>query len=129
MPSWFSRSKVSGHGIIPYQQNTVGIPIEGCDGRYCSALANPVFPTPLYEAFVCIALFFVLWSLRKHIKIPGTLFSLYLMFNGMERFFIEKIRVNNTYDIFGNKITQAEIIAVILFILGSLSIFYFRTSR
>ena len=57
---------------------------------------------------------------------PGVMFSVYLILNGIERFLIEKIRVNNKYDIFGLKITQAEIISSLLIILGIIGIFYFR---
>ena len=38
------------------------------------------------------------------------LFGVYLILNGLERFSIEKIRINTTYTLFGNEITQAEII-------------------
>ena len=38
--------------------------------------------------------------------------------NGIERFLIEQIRVNSTYNIFGNKITQAELIAAFLVLAG-----------
>jgi prolipoprotein diacylglyceryltransferase len=41
------------------------------------------------------------------------------MLNGLERFWIEKIRVNATYDIFGLVATQAEIIAVLMFLGGA----------
>jgi prolipoprotein diacylglyceryltransferase len=88
-----------------------GIPIAGCVGNHCNQLANPVFPTPLYEAVVCIGLFGLLWSVRKRFTIPGTFFMFYLLLNGIERFLIEKIRVNTTYTIFENKITQAELIS------------------
>jgi len=84
---------------------------------YCNALAVPVFPTPLYESISMIFIFIVLWSLRKRIKIPAMLFTIYLMFAGIERFMIEQIRVNNKYDILGG-VTQAEIISTILFLMG-----------
>jgi prolipoprotein diacylglyceryltransferase len=45
-------------------------------------------------------------------------FLTYLMLNGVERFLIEKIRVNTTYSIFNHAITQAEIISFV-FIIGS----------
>jgi prolipoprotein diacylglyceryltransferase len=54
------------------------------------------------------------------------LFSIYLIFNGIERFFIEKIRVNTLYHINGFAFTQAELISTILFILGLLGIWYFK---
>ncbi len=113
----------------PHNVNSVGIPIAGCEGRHCMVLPEPVFPTPLYEAIVCISLFFVLWCYRKKISTPGILFCIYLLMNGVERFFIEKIRVNTKYHIFGNAITQAEIIAVCLVILGIIGIYYFRKNK
>jgi prolipoprotein diacylglyceryltransferase len=111
-----------------YPNNVIsaGVPLPGCEGdKYCYHLVPSVFPTAFYEAVACITLFFVLWSLRKRIKTPGVLFSLYLVFNGIERFFIEKIRVNTTYDVGGFKFTQAELISTILFLLGVVGIWYF----
>lgn len=75
---------------------------------------QPVYPTPLYEFAMAAVLFAVLWSLRKHPFRPGWLFSLYLIFNGLERFLIEQIRVNNHFDLLGLSVTQAEVIAVLL---------------
>ena len=81
-------------------------------------LPVPVFPTPFYETVMCTVLFLFLWGIRRKIKIPGVIFGIYLMLNGAERFFIEKIRVNSTYDIFGFHPTQAEIISTCLFLAG-----------
>jgi phosphatidylglycerol:prolipoprotein diacylglycerol transferase len=52
------------------------------------------------------------------------LFAIYLFVNGIERFLIEKIRVNNKYNIFGFHPTQAEIISVCLIIAGILLYIY-----
>lgn len=82
-----------------------------------------VYPTPLYETVMALLIFVVLWSLRKRIKTPGVLFGLYLIFNGIERFFIEKIRVNEEYILFGKGITQAEIISVLFFIGGVVMVY------
>jgi len=101
-----------------------GIPINGCDGPYCSVLANPVFPTPLYETIVCSLLFIVLWRMRKKFKIPGMLFAWYVLFNGIERFWIEKIRINTKYHIANLSITQAEIISSLL-ILTAIGLFIY----
>ncbi|MFZ9387956.1 MAG: prolipoprotein diacylglyceryl transferase family protein, partial [Chitinophagaceae bacterium] len=96
-----------------------GIPIPGCtDAKYCNQLEFGVYPTPLYEVIACFLLFLVLWAVRKKIKVPGRLFALYLIFNGFERFFIEKIRVNNRLDLFGFQPTQAEVISTLLFGAG-----------
>jgi phosphatidylglycerol:prolipoprotein diacylglycerol transferase len=102
----------------PNNVNEAGVPIPGCVGKYCNELNPPVYPTPLYEIVVCLLLFGLLWSVRKKLKTPGTLFALYLMLNGIERFFIEKIRVNTRLNIFGLQPTQAEVISTLLFLTG-----------
>ena len=103
----------------PHNVNEEGLKkIPGCIGKYCNELEVGVFPTPFYEIIACFILFLIIWSVRKKFKVPGTLFGLYLMFNGMERFFIEKIRVNTRLDIFGLHPTQAEVISSLLFLSG-----------
>ena len=97
--------------------NNAGVAIEGCIGEHCSHLVPAVYPTPLYEIMMAGFLFFVLWQLRKKITIPGVLFGIYMILNGLERFFIEKIRVNTK--VWGTDITQAEVISS-LFILGGI---------
>jgi phosphatidylglycerol---prolipoprotein diacylglyceryl transferase len=112
LPNWMAAMNYA-HNV-----NESGIPIKGCDGKYCAMLPSPVFPTPFYETVVCTLLFFILWRLRKQVKVPGRIFAIYLMMNGVERFLVEKIRVNTHYNIFGFKPTQAEIIAALLVITG-----------
>ena len=102
----------------PHNVLEEGVPIAGCVGPFCSELPAGAFPTPLYEAVACIALFGVLWGVRKRIKITGQMFALYLILNGLERFAIEKIRVNVKMDILGLHPTQAELIATLLMLLG-----------
>lgn len=102
----------------PHNVNEVGEQIPGCLDKYCKELPLGVFPTPFYETIMCLVLFAILWSVRKKIKVAGKLFALYLMLNGLERFFIEKIRVNTTIDLFGFKPTQAEVISTLLFLSG-----------
>jgi len=102
----------------PHNVNEAGIPIPGCVGKYCNELNPPVYPTPFYEVIVCLLLFALIWSVRKTFKTPGTLFAFYLMLNGLERFFIEKIRVNTKLNIFGFQPTQAEVISSLLFLAG-----------
>jgi len=95
---------------FPHNVINAGVPIEGCTGKFCMELANPVWPTAFYEVIMSLTIFGILWAMRKHIKVPGALFFIYLIFNGVERFFIEKIRINTEYNILGG-ITQAEIIS------------------
>ncbi|HYO21582.1 MAG TPA: prolipoprotein diacylglyceryl transferase family protein [Flavisolibacter sp.] len=102
----------------PRNVNKMGIPIAGCDDMYCNRLVAPVFPTPFYEVLMCTLLFLVLWGVRKKIRPVGGLFCLYLILNGLERFLIEKIRVNNQMDFLGFHPTQAEIISFGLMLIG-----------
>src|ERR1700753_3511225 len=92
--------------------------IPGCIGQYCNELRIPVFPTSFYESVVCILLFLFLWSIRHKVKTPGVLFGIYLILTGTERFFIELIRVNTRYVVFGISFTQAELISILLFVCG-----------
>lgn len=112
LPNWFFAYN------YPHNVNKVGVPVVGCNDNYCNQLPVPVFPTPLYEIIACTVLFFILWGLRDKLKPAGALFCLYLILNGMERFFIEKIRVNNRMDLFGLQPTQAEVIALSLIAAG-----------
>jgi prolipoprotein diacylglyceryl transferase len=112
LPDWMWAYK------YPHNVNEVDTPIPGCDGKYCYELSVPAYPTPFYETVICLVLFLVLWSLRKKLKVPGTLFALYLMFNGLERFFIEKIRVNVKIHFLGFEMTQAELISSLVFLTG-----------
>ena len=129
----FSHLSLKGPSFLPnwlfgyaYPHNVIGegIRIAGCNGPYCSYLPIPVFPTPFYETLICVGLFFLIWSVRKKFRVPGTLFAFYLILNGIERFFIEKIRVNTRYSIFGYHPTQAEIISTMLVIIGGF-LYYF----
>ncbi len=104
----------------PHNILNEGIPIPGCAGPHCFQLAQTVFPTPIYETTMTILIFAFLWFIRKRLAVPGSLFAIYLMFNGAERFLIEKIRVNNIFDFLGMKVTQAEVISAFLFITGLL---------
>ena len=114
-----------------YPNNVIneGLPIPGCEGRHCHMLPDAVYPTPLYEAVVCILLFFFLWSVRKKLTVPGLMTSAYLLLNGIERFLIEQIRVNNKYHIDGYGITQAEIISFTLILLGLSGIIYLSRKK
>ena len=113
---------------FPHNVINAGVPIEGCTGNFCMELANPVWPTAFYEVIMSLAIFGILWAMRKHIKVPGALFFIYLAFNGVERFFIEKIRINSEYNILGG-ITQAEIISFSLILTAIIGITYLYKSK
>lgn len=111
-----------------YPHNVIGegVRIPDCVGQYCAQLPNAVFPTPLYEIIACLLLFAFLWSIRKNIKTPGVLTAIYLIVNGLERFFIEQIRVNTKYHFLGINPTQAELIAAFFVISGVILLIIFK---
>lgn len=102
----------------PKNVNADGVKIPGDTDEHNRVLPVPVFPTPFYETIACSLLFLLLWLIRKKVKTPGVIFGIYLMLNGLERFIVEKIRVNTTYSMFGFHPTQAEIISFLLFLTG-----------
>lgn len=110
----------------PHNVNEQGFKLNDCKGDHCTALPVPVFPTPFYETITCLLLFGLLLLLRKRITVPGQIFSIYLVMNGLERFLIEKIRVNTKYHLWGFQPTQAEIISTLLVISGILLFFWCR---
>jgi prolipoprotein diacylglyceryltransferase len=120
LPTWFFAY------TYPHNVNEDGIQLQDCEGKYCRVLPQPVFPTPMYEVLMCGALFLILWSMRKKVNTPGIISGTYLIFTGLERFFIEKIRVNATYTIFGFHPTQAEIISVVLILVGCVILLFKR---
>jgi phosphatidylglycerol:prolipoprotein diacylglycerol transferase len=120
-PSWLSWAP-DWMWSFKYPHNVNGAdsdnPIANCVGKFCYELKLPVYPTPFYESVVCILLFLFLWSIRDRIKIPGVMFGIYLILNGVERFFVELIRVNTRYHVAGISFTQAEMISLILVLAG-----------
>lgn len=80
-----------------------------------------VYPTPLYEAAMCLAGFGLLWALRRHGFQKGWLFAVYLVLAGIERLLIEQIRHNPVLDFGMFRCTQAEVIAVLLIVGGAVA--------
>lgn len=120
-------ASVKAPGFLPdwmvaysYPHNVIdeGVKIPTCVEDHCSILPIPVFPTPFYETVVCTLFFLVLMGLRKRIGTPGMILGIYLVLNGVERFLVEKIRVNTTYSFLGIHPTQAEIISFCLVLVG-----------
>ena len=115
-PSWlpdYFWSNTYAHNVI-----NAGLQIEGCIGDYCKELPQGVWPTSIYEVVMCGILAGFMWSVRKKFTAaPGFMFMLLFVLNGIERYFIEIIRVTDRYENFFN-LTQAQIISIILIIVG-----------
>ena len=109
-----------------YPGNVLGINLKEDFTRMgLVSITGKAWPTPFYETILAFIIFGILWLSRKKITVPGVMFSAYLIFNGVERFLIEKIRINERYDVFGMKATQAEIIAILFVLVGIVGINFF----
>jgi prolipoprotein diacylglyceryl transferase len=116
LPDWMWAYRYPHHVLnTPNTDPVPSVPVEGCTWDYCMQLSEPVYPTPFYETLMMCVVFGILWALRKKIKTVGMIFFIYLGLIAVERFAIEKIRVNVVHDVMGAQLTQAEIISIALF--------------
>jgi phosphatidylglycerol---prolipoprotein diacylglyceryl transferase len=113
----------------PQNVNKDGILIPGNLDEHNRVLPLPVYPTPLYETFICTLLFLFLWGIRKSVTTPLMMFGIYLFINGLERFFIELMRVNKLYTVLGFRASQSEIIALLLALSGIILVIYARRKK
>ena len=107
LPNWFFAY------AYPQNVNKDGIRIPGNNLEHNRVLPQPVFPTPCMKPSFADCCSWV-WFFRRSIKTPLVMFGIYLSLNGMERFFMETMRVNNTFVLAGVRMTQAELIAPLL---------------
>lgn len=121
-PGWIPESFWSNtyaHNVI-----NAGEPIPGCRGQYCYELSAGVYPTSIYEFFLFLGGFLLLFFLRKKLTHqPGVLFAGFLIFAGVERFLIEGIRVTSTASALG--LSQAQIISIGM-ILGGMGLIMYK---
>jgi phosphatidylglycerol:prolipoprotein diacylglycerol transferase len=76
-----------------------------------------VHPTQLYETGLMLLAFMVLWQWRRKDWGTGALFGVYLMFAGVERFFVEAFRAKD--DRFLAGFTVAQLTSVTILIVGA----------
>ncbi|MBU6342017.1 MAG: prolipoprotein diacylglyceryl transferase [Bacteroidetes bacterium] len=119
LPDWMWSFTYPHHVLnTPHTDPVPSVGIENCSWDYCYQLSQAVYPTPFYEILMMSVVVGILWSLRKKFRIQGMLFFVYLALISVERFLIEKIRVNVVHEFWGIKMTQAEIISVVLFLIA-----------
>ena len=75
-----------------------------------------VHPTQIYESVIGFGIFYYLYQKRSKVVIVGSLFFTYLIFAGIERFFIEFLRVNSKY-LFG--LSGSQLISLIMILIGA----------
>ena len=78
---------------------------------------TPLHPTPVYEFLAGLAIFLILWNLRKKINVTGRIFMLYLILSGLSRFLVEFVRLN---PVFFLGLTEAQTISLVLIAAGIL---------
>ena len=75
-----------------------------------------VHPTQLYEVGMGLAMFFILWRMRKHKHAEGWLFGVWCILAGIERFTVEFFRAKDDRLAIG--LTYAQVIAIAAIALG-----------
>ena len=104
------------NGLPPTTSTVFALQFPWIDISGFSTGVLTVHPTQVYETLVSGGIFFFLWKKRTEDGVQGSLFFLYLILAGIERFFIEFIRTNEKYflDIFSG----AQIISVTMICIG-----------
>ncbi len=111
-----------------YPNNAIesGFLIENCSGKYCYHLDPSVFPTSLYEPIIALIFSFVLYYLKpKFIEVSGIIFCFFLLFMGIERFFIEFIRINPLHKMSNILLSQAQYISILIVLISIFIMAYF----
>jgi phosphatidylglycerol:prolipoprotein diacylglycerol transferase len=75
---------------------------------------TPVHPTPVYEMLAMGLVAILLWRWRRRWR-PGTLFALYLLLAGLERFLVEFVRRNEAV-LLG--LTQPQLLSLAMIAAG-----------
>jgi phosphatidylglycerol---prolipoprotein diacylglyceryl transferase len=122
---------LAGPGLaLGYAIGRIGCQVSG-DGDYGIASGLPwamaypdgevpttqeVHPTPIYETLSMGMVAWLLWRLRDRLR-PGTLFALYLVLAGIERFLVEFVRRND--EVLAG-LTAAQLESGALLVIGAL---------
>jgi len=121
LPDWMWAYEYPNNVADFYQR---GPKLEGCEWKFCTYLDPKVYPTPIWESIANALIFAVLWAFRRRMKVAGMIFFTYLIINGVQRWLIETIRVNERYDYLNLDWSQAQYIAVGLIIAGIAGLVY-----
>jgi phosphatidylglycerol---prolipoprotein diacylglyceryl transferase len=77
-----------------------------------------VHPAPIYEVILYVAIFAVLWSMRKRIAFEGQQLCLYLILGGAARFMVEFVRINPRVAL---GLTEAQLISIAMIVGGAIA--------
>lgn len=84
-----------------------------------------VHPAPIYEVIMYVAIFALLWSMRKRATFEGQLLCLYLILGGAARFLVEFVRINPRI---AWGLSEAQLISVLM-IIGGATAWYLWSRR
>ena len=120
---WGNFFNSEAHGSITTLSHlkSLHLPNFVIEGMYING--SYYIPTFLYESLWCLLGFIILLIIRKKInyKIPGILLSIYFIWYGIGRFFIEGLRTDSLYiGIF----RVSQIVSIILIIIGIIMFIY-----
>ena len=121
---WGNFFNSEAHGGIVTREflESLHIPKFIIDGMYIDGVYY--HPTFLYESLLNLICFIILMILRYNKKIHvGTITGIYLMWYGVVRFFIESLR---TDALMLGSLRMAQVISIVLFIIGLVLIIYSR---
>lgn len=125
--NFFNQEAFGGNTEMPW----------GMSGSWISSFSNPlagvtydpdipVHPTFLYESLWCVLGFVLLHIVsRKAYRFKGQLFSMYIMWYGTGRFFIELLRTDSLY-LFTMKVSC---LVAVLSVLGGFILFFIFKNR
>ncbi len=121
--NFFNQEAFGGNTTLPWGMTGSGILVDhGNVGGYDTAL--PVHPTFFYEFLWCLLGFILLHIIsKKAYKFKGQIFSLYLIWYGVGRFFIESLRTDSLYL---GTMRVSQLISVLGVLLGVCLFFFFK---
>jgi phosphatidylglycerol:prolipoprotein diacylglycerol transferase len=85
-----------------------------------------VHPAPVYEIVMYLAIFFVLWRLRRLEKPPWWLFGVFLILAAVERFAVEFVRTNEALWL---GLTEAQLVSVVAAVFGGALVIFSEARR
>ncbi|MCL2487900.1 MAG: prolipoprotein diacylglyceryl transferase [Oscillospiraceae bacterium] len=126
--NFFNQEAFGGNTTLPWGMN--GDKIKTGETLFNATkyykLGDPVHPTFFYEFLWCVLGFVLLHILSKRAyKFKGMLFSLYLSWYGIGRFFIESLRADSLY-LGSMKVSQ---LMAVLCVIGGVILFFVFKNR
>jgi phosphatidylglycerol---prolipoprotein diacylglyceryl transferase len=107
--------------LYPHNISNQGNLIPNCTESHCHILSYYVFPTPIYEIILtglfCIAL---MYFRKKWMHISWMTFGCFMILNGIERFIIEFVRLNEKLALLGMGWTKYQWVSMGMIIIGAM---------